>query len=69
MEQIIEWLDDARKVVNESSIKVAKTKENLNITVGLWTGLFRDSFDTSRIHMDSILVDNESKEFDIRLEK
>jgi hypothetical protein len=44
------WGGDAGIIMDESTIKIGKAKEDLNIVDGRWGGPFGDCDDTIRLH-------------------
>ena len=69
IEELIKWSYDIREVENEVAIEVVKAKENLYIPVGLRTRLFLNRLDTGRVYSYPVLIDEESKVFQLRLEE
>ena len=69
MKQAMKRSSNAREVVNESTIEVAKAKKDLNILIRLGVWSFRYSLNMFRIHANTILVDDKSEVFQLRSEE
>jgi hypothetical protein len=67
----VEGVSNASKVVNKSSVKIAKIKKHLNVVIGLrrMVILFGYGYNLTRVYTNSILTDNESKKFDFGFDK
>jgi len=48
----------SKKILDKSMVKVNKTQENMDITLGLWNRLLTNSRNLDQIHLNSVLRDD-----------
>jgi len=49
----------SKKILDKSIVKVNKTQENMDITLGLWNRLLTNSRNLDQIHLNSVLRDDQ----------
>src|SRR5437773_4390696 len=71
LHQVVERLGNSGKPKYEPPVEVAKSQKDLDVSISLRGVVLPgpDGFYSTRVHHDSILVDNEPQEFEFVLEK
>ena len=58
LKQVLQRLSNVREIVDKVSIKVAKSKENLDILIRLQLGPFKYNLNTGQIHLNALFIND-----------